>query len=211
MMRTIFQRGNNMNYNLKSTYSLTSNADEIRDFIETHKNTLEILNTIEPKLIGYFPNTEFSLELCDDLQWTTESKLLVNVHVDEEMFFNRILNHFNEIYKEIDYLIEDIFCPIVLFPSLANEKYDKMTYDCAINLVARTAYFNSDFDKNFQREMSLRDIPKSQKVEEIIEYCKKHPSPDISDIVYDLQLDLFDVDDIIDELESNGEELNVQY
>lgn len=41
-------------------------------------------------------------------------------------------------------------------------------------------------------------IPKSQKVEEIIEYCKKNPLPDISDLVYELQLDLFDADDIID-------------
>ena len=59
--------------------------------------------------------------------------------------------------------------------------------------------------------MILRNIPKSQKRREILEYCMKHPSSDISDIVYDLQLDLFDVDDIIDELESEGMNLDVQY
>lgn len=138
-------------------------------------------------------------------------KTLVNVHVDEETFFNGMLSHFNEIYQTIDPLIEDIFCPIVLFPELDNEKYDKMNYYSAINLIARTAYFNGDFDKNMQREMTLRDIPKSQQKEEIIQYCKKHPSPDLSDVVFDLRLDLFDVDDIIDELEENGIHLDIQY
>lgn len=81
----------------------------------------------------------------------------------------------------------------------------------AINLVARTAYFNNYNNGIIQREMSFRDIPKSQQVEEIIEYCKTHKNPHISDIVYDLQLELFAVDDIIDELEQEGIELDVQY
>ena len=86
-----------------------------------------------------------------------------------------------------------------------------MSYNSVINLVARTTYFNSDFDKNWQREVIIREIPKSQQVKEIIEYCKRHPEPDLSDIVFDLQLDLFDVDEIIDELAEKGMELNVKF
>ena len=81
----------------------------------------------------------------------------------------------------------------------------------AINLVARTAYFNNYNNGIIQRGMSFRDIPKSQQVEEIIEYCKTHENPNISDIVFDLQLELFAVDGIIDELEQEGIKLNVQY
>ena len=81
----------------------------------------------------------------------------------------------------------------------------------AINLVARTAYFNNYNNGIIQREMSFRDVPKSQQVDEIIEYCKTHENPNISDIVFDLQLELFAVDDIIDELEQEGIELDVQY
>ncbi|MDO5859879.1 hypothetical protein [Methanobrevibacter sp.] len=77
--------------------------------------------------------------------------------------------------------------------------------------MARTTYFSSDSDKNLQREMSIREIPKKQKEKEIIEYCQRHPSPDLSDVVYDLRLDLFDVDEIIDELEETGMKLNVGY
>ena len=192
-------------------YTLISPENQIKKFIEENENTREILEVIKPQLKKHFPNSKFSLEICNRLTWTTETKLLVNVNVSEEMFFNGMLAHFNEIYESINPLIEDIFCPIVLFPDLENDKYDKFSYDCAINLIARTSYFNSDFDKNMQREMSLRDIPKSQKEKEIIEYCKKHPHPDLSDIVFDLRLDLFDVDDIIEELESSGMDLNVEY
>lgn len=200
-----------MNYDLNHDYILISPENEINEFIENNDNTFEILNTINPLLVNHFPNTVFSLELCDKLEWTTEEKLLINVHVNEQTFFNGILTHFNEIYEKIDYLIEDIFCPIVLFPYLSNESYDKMGCDSAINLIAKTAYFNSDFDKNLQREMSLREIPKSQMKKEIIEYCTDNPNPDLSDIVFDLQLDLFDVDSMIDEIESEGMELNVKW
>lgn len=62
-----------------------------------------------------------------------------------------------------------------------------------------------------QREMSLREIPKHQKEKEIMEYCNKNGEVDLSDLVYDLQLDLFDVDDILEELIENGIELNVRY
>lgn len=200
-----------MDNNLKNKYQLNSPKCDIDEFIKVNENTLEILNAIQPLLLNHFPDTRFSLELCDELEWTTERKLLVNVHVNHEMFFNGILNHFNDIYEKIGYLIEDIFCPIVLFPELPNENYDKMGFNSAINLIARTAYFNHDLDRNMQREMSLREIPKSQQKKEIIEYCLKHPSPDLSDLVYDLRLDIFDVDGIIDELEGRGIELNVEY
>ena len=86
-----------------------------------------------------------------------------------------------------------------------------MSYNSAINLIARTAYFNNDFDKNMQREMTLREIPKEQMKKEIIEYCNMHQNPDLSDIVFDLRLDLFDVDSLIDEIESEGLKLNVKW
>ena len=194
-----------------SEYMLISGEDEIKKFIESNENTKEILEAIKPQLKKHFPNSKLSLEICNRLTWTTETKLLVNVNVSEEMFFNGMLAHFNEIYESINPLIEDIFCPIVLFPDLENDKYDKFSYDCAINLIARTSYFNSDFDKNLQREMSLRDIPKSQKEKEIIEYLNIHENVDLSDLVFDLQLDLFDVDDILDELAEKGIDLNVKY
>ena len=57
-----------------------------------------------------------------------------------------------------------------------------MNYNSVINLVARTSYFNGDFDKNMQREMSLKDIPKSQREQEIIEYCKLSANPDFTNI-----------------------------
>ena len=194
-----------------SEYMLISGEDEIKKFIESNENTKEILEAIKPQLKKHFPNSKLSLEICNRLTWTTETKLLVNVNVSEEMFFNGMLTHFNEIYETINPLIEDIFCPIVLFPDLGNDKYDKFSYDCAINLIARTSYFNSDFDKNMQREMSLRDIPKSQKEKEIIEYLNIHQNVDLSDLVFDLQLDLFDVDEILDELAEKGIDFNVKY
>ena len=197
--------------NLTSRYSLISSEPEIIKFINENEKTLEILNAMEPELNCHFPNCKLSLEICDKLTWTSEPKLLVNVNVTEEMFFNGMLNHFNEVYDSITPLIEDILCPVVLFPHISNEKYDKTGRFSAINLVARTAYFNNDFDENFQREMVLREIPKDQQIKEIIDYCKSHKDPNISDMVFDLQLDLFDVDRIIDELENDGMSLNVKY
>ena len=200
-----------MKTDLEKQFHLKSSKKEISDFINNNEYTLEILNAIQPQLNRHFPKSKFSLEVTDRLNWTSESKLLVNVHVKEEMFFNGMLNHFNDIYSEIEPLIKDILCPVVLFPELDNDRYDKLGNLSAINLIARTAYFNSDFDENYQREMTLREIPKDQQVKEIIEYCKTHKNPNISDIVFDLQLDLFDVDTIIDELEEKGINLKVKY
>lgn len=195
---------------LKNNYVLIS-PDKIHDFITSNKNTLTILDAMEPHLIEHFPNNKFSLEVCDKLGWTTETKLLLNVQVDEEMFFNGMLDHFNDIYKEIEPVIEDIENTIVLFPEITGKKFDKLSNTSAINLIARTAYFNNYNRGVIQREMSFRDIPKSRQVDEIIEYCKTHENPNISDIVFDLQLELFAVDDILDEIEEKGIKLNVEY
>ena len=196
---------------LNERYMLVSPQEEIKKFIEHNDKTLEILDAIEDPLVKHFPNNEFSLEICDRLSWTSETKLLLNVHVNEEMFFNGMLNHFNDIYEDIEPVIEDNLCPVVLFPDLNNENYDRLGNNCAINLIARAAYFNNDFDENYLREITLREIPKEQKIREIINYCKSHEKPNISDMVFDLQLDLFDVDSIIDELEDEGIDLNVEY
>ena len=86
-----------------------------------------------------------------------------------------------------------------------------MSNTSAINLIARTAYFNNYNHGIIQREVGFRKIPKQQQEKEIIDYCKIHKNPNISDIVYDLQLELFDVDDIITELEEKGISLNLEY
>lgn len=200
-----------LKYNITKKFTLNSNEKQINQFIKNNDNTLTILEAIDPLLDKHFPDTKFSLELCDNLGWTTETKLLLNVHVDEEMFFNGMLDHFNEIYSEIEPIISDIENTIVLFPDLDNKKFDKMSNTSAINLIARTAYFNNYNRGIIQREVSFRKIPKHEQEREIIEYCKIHENPNISDIVYDLQLELFDVDDIITELEEKGIFLNVEY
>ena len=129
---------------------------------------------------------------------------MLNVHVGEEMFFNGILNHFNDIYAEIEPLIEDILCPIVLFPHLQNEKYDKVNNNSAINLIARTAYFNNDYDGSVEREILIRDIPREQQKKEIIEYCQNHDDIFAPDIEEELKLDFCDICEILDELEDEG-------
>ena len=197
--------------NLNNTYTLISPENKINEFMTSDENTLTILKAMEPHLIRNFPNNEFSLEICDSLGWTTETKLLLNVEVSQEMFFNGILDHFNDIYRQIEPTIADIENTVVLFPDIKDVKIDKMSNTNAANVIARTAYFNNYNDGIIQREMSFRDIPQDQQRKEVIEYCKTHQNPNISDIVYDLQLRLFDVDDIINELEESGIKLNVRY
>ncbi|WP_458453738.1 hypothetical protein [Methanobrevibacter sp.] len=193
-----------MKNELAKKYDLIPSERKINDFISNNESTLEILNAIEPQLDKHFPNTKFSLEVCDRLEWTTEIKLLLNVHITEEMFFNGMLNHFNEIYAEIEPLIEDMLCPIVLFPKLQNQKYETMTNNCAINLIARTAYFNNDYDGSVEREILIRDIPKEQQKIEIMEYCETHDDIFAPDIEEDLKLDFYDICEILDELEKEG-------
>ncbi len=187
--------------------------EKIEEFIKTNDNTLKIINAIEPQLLKYFPNSKYSLEVCDELGWTTETKLLLNIQVSDGMFFNGMVDHLNKIYKEIEPLTEDILCPVVLFPEIENKNFDeiKMKNNSAVNLIARTTYFNNDRNGIIQREMTIREIPKEQQVEEIINYCREHENPKLSDLLFDLQLDLFDVDIIIDELEEKGIDLNVEY
>ena len=107
-----------MRNDLNKEFLLISPKEEINEFIQNNENTLEILEAIKPQLTKHFPNTKFSLEVSDQINWTTETKLLLNVHVGEEMFFNGMLNHFNDISAEIEPLIDDMLCPIVLFPYL---------------------------------------------------------------------------------------------
>ena len=199
-----------MNVDLTEDYTLIS-QNEIKNFVENNQETLTFLNAIKPHLKQHFPKTKFSLEVCDKLEWTTETKLLLNIHVSEKIFFNGMLNHLNNIYKEIEPLIEDNLCPIVLFHNWDNDNYDKLSKYSAINIIARIAYFNNDFDENNLREMTIREIPLTQQKSEIIQYCKSHIRPNFSDIVYDLQLDIFDVDRLIDEIKKEGINLNVQY
>ena len=196
---------------LKNKYMLCSDENKINEFIDANENTIKILKAIEPQLTKHFPNCKFSLELCDELGWTTETKLLLNVHVSEEMFFNGMLDHFNEIYKSIEPVISDIENTVVLFPELENKKFDRLNNTSAINLIARTAYFNNYNNGIIQREVGFREIPKEQQEKEIIEYCKIHKNPNISDMVYDLRLELFAIDDIISQLEDKGIYLNVEY
>jgi hypothetical protein len=127
------------------------------------------------------------------------------------MFFNGMLDHFNDIYKGIEPVLEDIENTVVLFAEIDGKKFDKLSNNSAINLIARTAYFNNYNNGIIQREVGFREIPKSEQIKEIMEYCNSHECPNISDIVYDLQLPLFDVDDILCELEEKGIELNVKY
>ena len=156
-------------------YILISQKGEVMNFIKGNENAEIILKSMDPHLFNHFPKSQFSLEISNSITWTTERKLLVNISVSEEMFFNGILGQLCDIYEKINPLIEDILCPIVLFPELSDKAYDKFGRDSTINLIAKTAYFNNDFDPNLQREMTLREIPKPQMKREIIEYCKSHP------------------------------------
>jgi hypothetical protein len=200
-----------MDYKIITEFTLDSDEKQIIEFVDSRKNTIELLEAIKPLLDNHFPESEFSLELCDDLGWTSETKLLLNVHIDYEMFFNGLLNHFNDIYGCIEPVISDDENTVVLFPDLDNDRFDRLSNNSAINLIARTAYFNNYNNGIIQREVSFRKISKAQQEKEIIEYCKTHDNPNISDIVFDLRLELFDVDDVITELEEKGIVLDVEY
>lgn len=64
-----------MNYKLNNDYKLISPKKDIDEFISSNINTMDILEEIKPNLTKCFPNSDISLELCDDIQWTTERKL----------------------------------------------------------------------------------------------------------------------------------------
>ena len=193
-----------MQNSLKNEFELISKEEKINEFVKNNTETLKILKAMKPLLQKHFPNNKLSLEVSDDLKWTSETKLLLNVHVTEEMFFNGMLSHFNNIYHEIEHIIENIMCPVVLFPYLNNEKYEKMENNCAINLIARTAYFNNDYDDTAESEILIRDIPKQQQREEIIQYCQTHEDIFAPEIEEELCIDFQDICEILEELKSEG-------
>lgn len=178
---------------------------EVKKFLNENDMTIDIINAVEPHLNDYFPNAEFSLEISNELKWTNETKLLLNVCVTEDIFFNGMLDHFNEIYARIEPIIQDILCPIVLFPQVKDKQFDRMNNNSAINLIARTAYFNNDYeDGSVECEIRLRDIPKEQQKQEIIEYCNTHEDIFALDIEEELQIDFMDICEILEELENEG-------
>lgn len=189
--------------NLSNDYKLIS-PKTVEEFLNENEIANEIIIAMDPFLHQFFPNANFSLEVSNQINWTTETKLLLNVGVSEQVFFNGMLDNFNEIYSRIEPIIEDILCPVVLFPQINNRSFDKMSNNSAINLIARTAYFNNDYDGSVEHEIGLRDIPKSQQKREIIEYCNTHEDIFAPDIERELQIDFHDVCMILDELEEEG-------
>ena len=101
-------------------------------------------------------------------------------------------------------MIEDVFCPIVLFPGIQNKNFEKWNNYSVINLMARTSYFNNDYDGTIEREITIRDIPYEQQKQEIIEYCKTHDDIWVPEIEAKLQIDYNNVYDILNELEKEG-------
>ena len=188
--------------NLNNDYRLIS--PNVGDFIDENEVAEEIIVAMDPYLHESFPDAEFSLEVSNNIDWTTETKLLLNVGVSEDVFFNGMLDNFNDIYAHIEPLIEDILCPVVLFPKIKNKSFENMENNSAINLIARTAYFNNDYDGTVEREIGLRDIPRDQQKQEIIEYCDTHDDIFALDIEEELQIDFQDVCEILDELEKEG-------
>ena len=65
-------------------------------------------------------------------------------------------------------------------------------------------FFNENFEIPIVEEITLRDIPYNQQKEEIIEYCKLNERVLMSDVAYDLKLDLEDVYNIVNELIDEG-------
>jgi hypothetical protein len=189
--------------NLSNDYKLIS-PTSVEEFVNDNEMAEEIIAAMDPHLNQFFPNAEFSLEVSNKIKWTTETKLLLNVAVSEEVFFNGMLDNLNEVYAEVEPLIDDILCPVVLFPQIKNKSFDKMANNSAINLIARTAYFNNDYGGTIEREIGLRDIPRDQKKQEIMEYCDNHDDIFAPDIEEELQIDFHDVCDILDELEKEG-------
>lgn len=79
-----------------------------------------------------------------------------------------------------------------------------MNNNSAINLIARTAYFNNDYDGSVEREILIRDIPREQQKKEITEYCQNHDDIFAPDIEEELKLDFSDICEILEELEDEG-------
>lgn len=110
--------------NLSNDYKLIS-PETVEEFLSRNEIAEDIINAMDPYLYQCFPNAVFSLEVSNQIKWTTETKLLLNVEVCEDIFFNGMLDYFNDIYAKIDPLIDDILCPVVLFPKIKNKSFDK--------------------------------------------------------------------------------------
>lgn len=188
----------NTNYEFKS-------PNEIEKFIQNNEITLKLLESIKNPLNNNFPNSRITLEVCDELEWTDDAKLLVNINVSEKMFFNGILNSFNQVYREIQPILDEYVSTIVLFPEIENIDLTdvKMNSNSAVNLLARTAYFNTYKNYEIEREITLREIPKKQQKEEIIDYVSNHDIIDSFEISDELRLDIDDIEEILDELRLN--------
>ncbi|MDO5859880.1 hypothetical protein [Methanobrevibacter sp.] len=105
-----------MDYKLENGYILVSPEKDITEFIATNENTIEILNVIRPHLIKHFPNSSFSLELCDRLPWTTEEKLLVNISVSLKCFSTECLITSTTSMKRLQDILEKAFVRLCCFP-----------------------------------------------------------------------------------------------
>lgn len=79
-----------------------------------------------------------------------------------------------------------------------------MNNNSAINLIARTSYFNNDYGGSVEQEIQIKNIPRKQKKEEIIQYCHDHDDIFAQDIEEALQLDFNDISEILDKLEEEG-------
>ena len=165
-----------------------------------------MLEIIEKPLNNHFPNSKISLEVCKDLEWSDDEKLLVNIAVSEDMFFNGILDSFNSIYQETQSILDEYVSTILLFPEIKNKNLDsvKMKSNSAVNLIARTAYFNTYNNYEIEKEITLRDIPKHQRKNEIIIYCQTHDLLDSWDIANELRLETTEVEEILEELVCEG-------
>lgn len=90
---------------------------------------------------------------------------------------------------------------------IATQEYDRITELVSDGLFLNTADFVREAIREKLRnidEVTLRDIPLSQKREEIIYYAKTHGIFDAADIGDALNLDIFEVDDIMTDLINEG-------
>ena len=72
-------------------------------------------------------------------------------------------------------------------------KIDELVENCLLN----------NLDKK-EDAITLRDIPHTQQIEEIIDYMSEHEVADALEIADALRLDVFDVNDIMAELIKQG-------
>lgn len=91
-------------------------------------------------------------------------------------------------------------------------KLAEMEYNQINNLINKGLYLNSaDFVREAIRdklrtiqEINIKDVSPEIAKEKIIDYCKENNKVLLSDIADDLEIDIFLVNDIIDELIAEG-------